>query len=159
MMFVLDDNRWLDLSEKESSEHSVAKDSDEDLFGSAEQSPYFHDSHRVTQRSESRKARVAREAEQAELTANTRSGAERNSSRRHAPADDEGNLFYQDDDENDAKTELAWQIRERTVMEEMDPTPRFEIAQHRPLGKITPFRDRLDERSENSMQWFRGFVY
>ncbi|OWZ03063.1 LOW QUALITY PROTEIN: hypothetical protein PHMEG_00025270 [Phytophthora megakarya] len=43
-------------------------------------------------------------------------------------------------------------------MEEMDPTPRFEIAQHRPLGKITPFRGRLDE-SENSMQWLRGFVY
>ncbi|OWY98655.1 hypothetical protein PHMEG_00030528 [Phytophthora megakarya] len=32
------------------------------------------------------------------------------------------------------------------------------IAQHRPLGKITPFRGRLDE-SENSMQWLRGFVY
>ncbi|OWZ04405.1 reverse transcriptase [Phytophthora megakarya] len=57
----------------------------------------------------------------------------------------------QDDDENDATTELAWQIRELTAMEEMDPTPRFEIAQHRPLGKITPFRGRLDER-ENSMQ-------
>ncbi|OWY91372.1 Eukaryotic/viral aspartic protease, partial [Phytophthora megakarya] len=43
-------------------------------------------------------------------------------------------------------------------MEEMDPTPRFEIAQHRPLGKITSFRGRLDE-SESSMQGLRGFVY
>ncbi|OWY98398.1 LOW QUALITY PROTEIN: hypothetical protein PHMEG_00030850 [Phytophthora megakarya] len=43
-------------------------------------------------------------------------------------------------------------------MEEMDPTPRFEIVQHIPLGKITPFRGKLDE-SENSMQWLRGFVY
>ncbi|OWZ08422.1 hypothetical protein PHMEG_00019043, partial [Phytophthora megakarya] len=61
---------------------------------------------------------------------------------------DEDNLFYHDNDENDATTELTWQIRELTAMEEMDPTPRFEIAQHRPLGKITPFRGRLDE-SEN----------
>ncbi|OWZ03391.1 hypothetical protein PHMEG_00024888 [Phytophthora megakarya] len=58
----------------------------------------------------------------------------------------------------DAITELAWQIRELTAMEEMDPTSKFEIAQHRPLGKITPFHGRLDE-SENSMQWLRGFVY
>ncbi|OWZ08298.1 hypothetical protein PHMEG_00019182 [Phytophthora megakarya] len=54
--------------------------------------------------------------------------------------------------------ELSWQIRELTAMGEMDPTPRFEIAQHRPLGKITSFRGRRDE-SENSMQWLRGFVY
>ncbi|OWZ01526.1 hypothetical protein PHMEG_00027063 [Phytophthora megakarya] len=40
-------------------------------------------------------------------------------------------------------------------MEELDPTPRFEIAQHRPLGKITPFHGRLNE-SENSMQWLGG---
>ncbi|OWY93906.1 hypothetical protein PHMEG_00036523, partial [Phytophthora megakarya] len=125
-------------------------------------SPYFHDSHMVTPRSENRKPRVAREAEQTESTANTRPGTGRNSSRRQAPADDssgdEGNPFYQGDDENDATTELAWQIRELTAMEEMDPTPRFEIAQYRPLGKITPFRGKLDE-SENSMQWLRGFVY
>ncbi|OWZ08207.1 hypothetical protein PHMEG_00019288 [Phytophthora megakarya] len=42
-------------------------------------------------------------------------------------------------------------------MEEMDPTPRFEIVQHRPLSNLTPFRDKLDE-SENYMQWLRGFV-
>ncbi|OWZ06294.1 hypothetical protein PHMEG_00021474 [Phytophthora megakarya] len=40
----------------------------------------------------------------------------------------------------------------------MDPTPRFEIAQHRPLDKITTFRGKLDE-SKNFMQWLRGFVY
>ncbi|OWZ08649.1 hypothetical protein PHMEG_00018769 [Phytophthora megakarya] len=116
----------------------------------------------VTPRSVNRKARVAREAEQTESMANTRSGTGRNSSRRQAPADDsssdEGNPFYQDDYENDATIEMAWQIRELTAMEEMDPTPRFEITQHRPLGKITPFRGKLDE-SENSMQWLRGFVY
>ncbi|OWZ18409.1 LOW QUALITY PROTEIN: hypothetical protein PHMEG_0007504 [Phytophthora megakarya] len=43
-------------------------------------------------------------------------------------------------------------------MEEMDPTPRFEIAQHRPLVKITPFLGKLDE-SENFMQGLRVFVY
>ncbi|OWY90463.1 Eukaryotic/viral aspartic protease, partial [Phytophthora megakarya] len=51
------------------------------VFGSAEQSPYFHDSHMVTPRSESRKARVAREAEQTESTVNTRPGTGRSSSR------------------------------------------------------------------------------
>ncbi|OWY96692.1 LOW QUALITY PROTEIN: hypothetical protein PHMEG_00032978 [Phytophthora megakarya] len=116
----------------------------------------------VTPRSENRKAHVALETEQTESTANTRPGTRRNSSRRQVPADDsssdEGNPFYQDDDENDATTELAWQIRQLTAMEEMDPTPRVEIAQHRPLGNITPFRDKLDE-SENSMQWLKGFVY
>ncbi|OWZ04403.1 Eukaryotic/viral aspartic protease [Phytophthora megakarya] len=105
MMLVLDDNRWFDLPEKD--EHSVGKDAEEDLFGSAEQSSYFHDSHRVTPRSESHKARVAREAEQAELTANTRPGAERNSLRCQAPADDVGNPFYHDDDEIDSTTELV----------------------------------------------------
>ncbi|OWZ12471.1 Eukaryotic/viral aspartic protease [Phytophthora megakarya] len=106
-------------------------------------------------------AHVALETEQTESTANPRPGTRRNSSRRQVPADDsssdEGNPFYQDDDENDATTELAWQIRELTAMEEMYPTSRIEIAQHRPLGKITPFRGKLDE-SENSMQWLRGFV-
>ncbi|OWZ08857.1 hypothetical protein PHMEG_00018535 [Phytophthora megakarya] len=132
------------------------------VFGSAEQSPYFHDSHMVTPRSQSRKARVAREAEQAESTANARPGTGRSSSRRQTADDDsssdEGNPFYQDDDENDTTTELAWQIRQLTAMEEMDPTPRFEIAQHRPLGTITPFRGKLGE-SENTMQWLRRFVY
>ncbi|OWY91909.1 hypothetical protein PHMEG_00039296, partial [Phytophthora megakarya] len=36
---------------------------------------------------------------------------------------DKDNLFYQDNDENDATTEMAWQLRELTAMEEMDPTP------------------------------------
>ncbi|OWY98477.1 Eukaryotic/viral aspartic protease [Phytophthora megakarya] len=156
-MLVPDDNRWLDLPKKETPKKTTRA-----VFGSAEQSQYFHDSHMVTPRSENRKARVAREAGQTESTANTRPGTGRNSSRRQAAADDsssdEDNPFYQGDDENDPTTELAWPIRELTAMEEMDPTPRFEIAQHRPLDKITPFCGRLDE-SENSMQWLRGFVY
>ncbi|OWY95210.1 LOW QUALITY PROTEIN: hypothetical protein PHMEG_00034846, partial [Phytophthora megakarya] len=137
----------------ESSEHSVAKDAKKTtraVFGSAEQSPYFHDAHMVTPRSESRKGRVVREAEQTESTANTRPGTTRGVS-----SNDEGNPFYQDDDENDATTELVWQIRELTAMEEMDPTPRSEIANIDCW--ITPFRGKLDE-SENSMQWLRGFV-
>ncbi|OWY92495.1 hypothetical protein PHMEG_00038476 [Phytophthora megakarya] len=116
----------------------------------------------VTPRSECRKARVVREAEQTESTPNTRPGAGRSPSRRQAATEDsssdEDNPFYQEDDENDATTELVWQIRELTAMEEMDPTPRFEITQHRLLGKVTPFRGKLDE-SESSIQWLRGFVY
>ncbi|OWY91248.1 hypothetical protein PHMEG_00040255, partial [Phytophthora megakarya] len=108
-----------------------------------------------TPTSENRKARVAREAEQTESTANTRPGTGRSSSRRQAATDDassdDGNPFYHGDDENDATTKLTWQIQELTAMEELEPTPRLEITQHRPLGKITPFRGKLDE-SENSMQ-------
>ncbi|OWZ14556.1 LOW QUALITY PROTEIN: Eukaryotic/viral aspartic protease [Phytophthora megakarya] len=73
------------------------------VFGSAEQSPYFHNSHM------NRKVRIVREAES---TANTRPGTRRSSSRRQVAADDsssdEGNPFYQSDDDNDATTELAW---------------------------------------------------
>ncbi|OWZ05821.1 hypothetical protein PHMEG_00022012 [Phytophthora megakarya] len=96
----------------------------------------------ITPRSDNRKARVARELEQTESTANTRPVTGRISSRRQAPAGDssseEGNPLYQDDDENDTTAELAGQIRELTAMEWLDPTPRFEIAQHRPLCKIAP---------------------
>ncbi|OWY94829.1 Eukaryotic/viral aspartic protease [Phytophthora megakarya] len=124
------------------------------VFGSTEQSPYFHASHMVTPRYallEKRSKRSRRRTLDLALG--------------EAPLDvkrprttrlsDAGNLFYQDDDVNDARPELAWQIRELTAMEEMDPTTKFEIAQHRPLGKITPFRGKLDE-SESSMQWLRG---
>ncbi|OWZ06293.1 Eukaryotic/viral aspartic protease [Phytophthora megakarya] len=76
---------------------------------SAEQSSYSHDSHLITPRLENHKARS---------TANTRPDTGRRSSRRQAPGDDsssdENNPFYQNDDENDATTELTWQIRELT---------------------------------------------
>ncbi|OWY96106.1 hypothetical protein PHMEG_00033716 [Phytophthora megakarya] len=119
------------------------------VFGSADQSPYFHDSPMVTPRANG-------------IDGEHSTWHWKKLSRLQAPTDDsssdEGNPFYQDDDENDAATELAWQIWELTAMEEMDPTPRFEIVQHWPLVKITPFRGKLDE-SENFMQWLRGFVY
>ncbi|OWZ11894.1 hypothetical protein PHMEG_00015025 [Phytophthora megakarya] len=102
----------------------------------------------VTPRSENRKPRVAREAEQTESTANTRPGTGRSSSRRQAAADDsssdEGSPFYQEDDENDVTTEL-------------DPG-NYRDRRDGPYSKITPIRRKLDE-SENSMQWLRGFVY
>ncbi|OWZ07006.1 hypothetical protein PHMEG_00020660 [Phytophthora megakarya] len=47
------------------------------------------------------------------------------------------------------------------VLEEMEINRRvswFNKFEHRPLGKIVPFKGKLDE-SENSMQWLRGFVY
>ncbi|OWY90749.1 Eukaryotic/viral aspartic protease, partial [Phytophthora megakarya] len=88
-----------------------------------------------------------------ESIANTRSGTRRSSSTHQTAADDtssdECNPFFQ---------ELVWQIHDLTAMEEMDSTPRFELVHHRPLGKITPFRGKLNE-SDNSIQWLRGFVY
>ncbi|OWY93718.1 Eukaryotic/viral aspartic protease, partial [Phytophthora megakarya] len=107
------------------------------VFGSAEQSPCFHDPRMVIPRSESRKARIAPEAEQTESTAITRPDTGRSSSRRQAADDgsssDKDNPFYQDNEEKDATT--GWCGR-----------------------SITPFRGILDE-SENSMQLLRGFGY
>ncbi|OWZ17295.1 hypothetical protein PHMEG_0008782 [Phytophthora megakarya] len=123
-----------------------------DEVAPTEQSPYLYNFLIATPTSESRKARVAKETEEAESTGNARHGTGRRFSRRQVPADDasidELNPFYQDDDANDSTTELAWQICELTAMEEMDPTLRFELAQHRPLVKITRFCGKLDE-SEN----------
>ncbi|OWY96839.1 LOW QUALITY PROTEIN: hypothetical protein PHMEG_00032789 [Phytophthora megakarya] len=127
------------------------------VFGSAEQSPYFHDSHMVTlrhtlpgKRSKRNRRRTLGLALEEALQ-----------DVKHPPTTrpvTKVTRSIKTMDEKYATTELAWQIREHTAMEEMDPTPRIDIAQHRPLGKITPFRGKLDE-SENSMQWLRGYVY
>ncbi|OWY95615.1 Eukaryotic/viral aspartic protease [Phytophthora megakarya] len=132
-------------------------------FGSAERSPYFQDSHMVTPRSASRQTRLTKELDQDGSTENTRWGTGRRSVRRQTRDDSSSDDEYDDPhgfgrDGNDQTSELAQQIRDWYEMETENPTPRFEIAQHRPLGKIVPFKGKLDE-SENSMQWLRGFVY
>ncbi|OWZ02041.1 LOW QUALITY PROTEIN: hypothetical protein PHMEG_00026466 [Phytophthora megakarya] len=113
------------------------------VFGSAEQSPYF--AHGYTKVGEPRRRTLDLALEEALQDVKWRPTTRPVTKTTHSIK-----LVM--------KMTLAWQIRELTAVEEMDPTPRFEIAQHRPLGKITPFRGRLDE-SENPMQWLRGFVH
>ncbi|GMF66476.1 unnamed protein product [Phytophthora lilii] len=54
--------------------------------------------------------------------------------------------------------EYLRQIREVTETEMQNVTPRIEVATHRPLGQIKAFSG-LRNKSKNSMQWLRAFVY
>ncbi|KAG2763108.1 hypothetical protein PC129_g15469 [Phytophthora cactorum] len=49
-------------------------------------------------------------------------------------------------------------MREIAALNDSDPTPRIEMASHRPLDHIEPFSGYRNE-SKNSMQWLRTFVY
>ncbi|GMF53853.1 unnamed protein product [Phytophthora fragariaefolia] len=53
---------------------------------------------------------------------------------------------------------LARQVREVSEMERLNATPKLELATHRPLAQIKAFSG-LRNKSENSMQWLRTFVY
>ncbi|GMF23072.1 unnamed protein product [Phytophthora fragariaefolia] len=68
--------------------------------------------------------------------------------------------YYQKEDAeyDDPSDELARQVREVSEMERLDSTPRLELATHRPLAQIKAFSG-LRNKSENSMQWLRTFVY
>ncbi|KAG3057373.1 hypothetical protein PI125_g25411 [Phytophthora idaei] len=48
-------------------------------------------------------------------------------------------------------------MREIAALNDSDPTPRIEMALHRPLDRIKPFSGSRT-KSENSMQWLRTFV-
>ncbi|GMF32075.1 unnamed protein product [Phytophthora fragariaefolia] len=110
------------------------KESDDDgVFGvKTEGTPYFQDSHMVTPRSSNRTDRLARDTEA--------SNAQR------------------DAEYDDPSDELARQVREVSEMERLNSTPRLELATHRPLAQIKVFSG-LRNKSENSMQWLRTFVY
>ncbi|GMF34579.1 unnamed protein product [Phytophthora lilii] len=70
--------------------------------------------------------------------------------------DDESNEFTGDGGAQ--MNEYLRQIREVTETEMQNVTPRIEVAMHRPLGQIKVFSG-LRNKSENSMQWLRAFVY
>ncbi|GMF53764.1 unnamed protein product [Phytophthora fragariaefolia] len=140
---------------------------DKGVFGvRTEGTPYFQDSHMVTPRSTNRADRLARDTE----ASNTQRGNARTSSgrsrRRFVPRDDSSDDDSDDDDyyrrENaeydDPSDELARQVREVSEMERLSSTPRLELATHRPLAQIKAFSG-LRNKSENSMQWLRTFVY
>ncbi|KAF1775331.1 hypothetical protein GQ600_13237 [Phytophthora cactorum] len=105
---------------------------DRGTFGAAEASLYFQDSHMVTPRSAS------------PPTDASSSGG-----------DDLLPLAYEDED---PQAELTPQMREIAALNDSDPTPRIEMASHRPLDHIEPFSGYRNE-SKNSMQWLRTFVY
>ncbi|GMF40683.1 unnamed protein product [Phytophthora fragariaefolia] len=88
------------------------------------------------------------------------------SRRRFVPRDDssdddsgEDDYYRKEDAEyDDPSDELARQVREVSEMERLNSTPRLELATHRSLAQINAFSG-LRNKSENSMQWLRTFVY
>ncbi|KAF1777483.1 Aspartic peptidase domain [Phytophthora cactorum] len=58
----------------------------------------------------------------------------------------------------DRQAELTRQMREIVALNDSDPTARIEMASHRPLDRIKPFSGSRN-KSENSMQWLRMFVF
>ncbi|KAG4047749.1 hypothetical protein PC123_g16900 [Phytophthora cactorum] len=121
---------------------TTKRGADRDAFGTADASPYLQDSHIVTSRSTSRMRRM---------------DAEDEGSRSRRGGDDDDLLPPAYDDE-DSQAELTRQMREITALNDSDPTPRIEMASHRPLDRIKPFSGSRN-KSENSMQWLRTFVY
>ncbi|GMF26495.1 unnamed protein product [Phytophthora fragariaefolia] len=120
----------------------------------------------VTPRSSNRADRLARDTE----ASNAQRGAARSSSRRSrrrvVPRDDSSDDDSGEDDYYrkvdagyyDPSDELTRQVEEVSEMEPLNSTPKLELATHRPLAQIKAFSG-LRNKSENSMQWLRTFVY
>ncbi|EGZ20565.1 hypothetical protein PHYSODRAFT_259658 [Phytophthora sojae] len=150
---------------KKSAERSNRSQATDGVFSAkTEGSPSFQDSHMVTPRSASRADRIARESEGSRREQSTQRSSTRRSSRRFTPRDDSSsdeddndNTDYEDGFDNPSD-ELARQVREVSEMERLNSTPRLEIATHRSLAQIKNFSGARN-RSENSMQWLRAFVY
>ncbi|EGZ07147.1 hypothetical protein PHYSODRAFT_252538, partial [Phytophthora sojae] len=158
-------SRALAQTPKKSAERSnQSQATDGVLSAKTEGSPYFQDSHMVTPRSASRADRIARESEGSPRERSRQRSSTRRSSRRFTPRDDSSS----DEDDNDnidyedgfdsPSDELARQVREVSEMERLSSTPRLKIATHQPLAQIKNFSGARN-RSENSMQWLRAFVY
>ncbi|GMF30035.1 unnamed protein product [Phytophthora fragariaefolia] len=124
-------------------EHGKESD-DEGVFGvKTEETSYFQDSHMGATRASSGRS------------------CRRFVSRDDSSDDDSGEDDYnrKEDAEYDAPSdELARQVREVSEMERLNSTPRLELTTHRPLAQIKAFSG-LRNKSENSMQWLRTFVY
>ncbi|KAF1774181.1 Retrotransposon gag domain [Phytophthora cactorum] len=71
---------------------------------------------------------------------------------------DDDDLLRPTYEDEDPQAELTRQMREIAALNDSDPTPRIEMASHRPLDRIKPFSGSRN-KSENSMQWLRTFVY
>ncbi|KAG3041100.1 hypothetical protein PC121_g23445 [Phytophthora cactorum] len=133
---------------------------DRDAFGTA--SPYLQDSHMVTPRSTSRMRRMDTEDEGSRSRRGgaraSKNGSRRRQTHTDASSSDGDDLLPPAYDDKDSQAELTRQMREITALNDSDPTPRIEMASHRPLDRIKPFSGSRN-KSENSMQWLRTFVY
>ncbi|KAE8984587.1 hypothetical protein PR003_g23564 [Phytophthora rubi] len=153
---------------KKSAEGSADRSANDGVFSAKTVgSPYFQDSHVAAPRSTSRADHLPRESEVSRGSRGARpSTATRRTTRQFVPRDD---LSYDDiedytdytdrGDETDSPSdELARQVLEVSEMERPNSTPRLELATHRPLAQIRYFTGARN-KSDNSMQWLRAFVY
>ncbi|KAG3142681.1 hypothetical protein PI126_g14946 [Phytophthora idaei] len=135
---------------------------DRDAFGTADASPYLQDSHMVTPRSTSRMRRMDAEDEGSRGRRGgaraSRNGLGRRQTNTGASSSDDDDLLRPTYEDEDPQAELTRQMREIAALNDSDPTPRIEMASHRPLDRIKPFSGSRNT-SENSMQWLRTFVY
>ncbi|KAI9989037.1 hypothetical protein PInf_022760 [Phytophthora infestans] len=130
-------------------------------FGTTEASPYFQDSHMVTPRSESRMQRIYASNEGSFGRRGGARAPKGGAGRRQVDSDgssSDDDILVRTFDEEDPQLELMRQMNELATLNDVDPTPRIEMASHRPLDRITPFSGSRN-KSENCMQWLRGFVY
>ncbi|KAG2759441.1 hypothetical protein Pcac1_g28522 [Phytophthora cactorum] len=135
---------------------------DRNAFGTADASPYLQDSHMVTPRSTSRMRRMDAEDEGSRGRRGGARASKIGSGRRRTNTDasssDGDDLLPPAYKDKDPQAELTRQMRDIAALNDSDPTPRIEMASHRPLDRINPFSG-LRNKSENSMQWLRTFVY
>ncbi|KAG3068514.1 hypothetical protein PI125_g23402 [Phytophthora idaei] len=88
----------------------------------------------------------------------SRNGTGRRQTHTDASSSDGDDLLPPTYEDEDPQAELTRQMREIAALNDSDPIPRIEMASHRPLGRIKPFSGSRN-KSENSMQWLRTFVY
>ncbi|GMF55303.1 unnamed protein product [Phytophthora fragariaefolia] len=120
----------------------------------------------VTPRSPNRADQLARDTEASNAQKGYARASSGRSRRRFVPRDDtsdddsgEDDYYRKEDAEYfDPIDELTRRLREVSEMERLNSTPGFELATHRPLARIKAFSG-LRNKSENSMQWLRTFVY
>ncbi|OWY94916.1 LOW QUALITY PROTEIN: hypothetical protein PHMEG_00035221 [Phytophthora megakarya] len=139
----------------------LSGNTEDGVFGS-KGTPYMHDSHMVTPRSDDRQERITRKTEVWKPTPSTRQDTGGRRTRCYYLQDDSSDSDSEVGDADylagDLTEEWARQIRELSRVESKNSTPRLEITTHLPLGNIKPFAG-LRNKSEKSMQWLRAFIY
>ncbi|KAF1779683.1 hypothetical protein GQ600_13196 [Phytophthora cactorum] len=126
-------------------------------FGTADASPYLQDSHMVTPRSTSRMRRMDAEDEGSRGRRGgaraSRNGLGRRQTNTGASSSDDDDLLRPTYEDEDLKPKIA-------ALNDSDPTPRIEMASHRPLDRIKPFsgsrtRVRTPCSGYEPIHWFR----
>ncbi|RAW26337.1 hypothetical protein PC110_g17257 [Phytophthora cactorum] len=109
----------------------------------------------VTPRSTSRTRRMDAEDEGSRSRRGgaraSKNGTGRRQTHTDASSSDGDHLLPPTYEDEDPQAELTRQMREIAALNDSDPTPRIEMASHRPLDRIKPFSGSRN-KSKNSMR-------